>query len=160
VLAALDPNNLPLPLGCEPLLNTCWGGGGLLNLSEPVQGTVSMARTIIANNSVRNVEDPRGVGPDCAGPILSEGFNAIRNVTDCTVRPSYVLQGRPTNDRNGVNPRLGELQDNGEAGDPHFPLRAGSPLIDADGPVSSICTVAEAEGRNEKKALAPAFSIS
>lgn len=146
VLARLDPDFISEPLGCIPLRDTCWGGGGIWNLSEGFQGTVSMARTIVANNSIRRADDPRGVGPECSGPILSEGFNAVGDLTECSLRPSYLLQGRPTNDQIGVDPRLDDLQDNGEAGYPHFPLLAASTLIDADGPVSDTCTFVDQIG--------------
>jgi hypothetical protein len=147
VLGSLDLDAVIDPRRCIPIGGACWGGGGIWNLSRGVQGTVTMARTILTDNTIRENDNPRAVGADCGGPILSEGYNAVGNITECALRPSYVLQGRPTNDRIGVDPRLDELQDNGEPGDAHFPLLADSPLIDADGPVSNICTFLDQIGR-------------
>jgi hypothetical protein len=56
------------------------------------------------------------------------------------VQKSYLLQGKPTNDRIGIDPLLGLLIDNGEAGYGHFPLMDGSPLIDAGGRESGNCS--------------------
>ncbi len=129
--------------GCDPELEPCFGGGGVWNAEG---GTVSSARSIFANNSIPIYEllPPLNlvvsVGPDCAGPTLSEGFNAFGDVSGCDVRPSYVLQGRPTHDLVGIDPGLGDLRDNGGAGNAHFPVLGQSPLIDAGGLISTNCT--------------------
>jgi hypothetical protein len=50
------------------------------------------------------------------------------------------LQGHTVADQINVDPRLGTLQDNGSPGNAHYPLLAGSPLIDAGGAIGKFCT--------------------
>ncbi len=136
----------PPDIDCVPEeLGACLGGGGVWTAAA---GTTTSARSVIAEN-IMPVISPRipGVGPDCNGQIQSEGFNALGDARQCQLRPSHNLAGRPTHDQINVDARLGDLQDNGEAGNGHIPLLAGSSLIDADGAVSDICTFTDQLGR-------------
>jgi hypothetical protein len=90
---------------------------------------------------------PESVGPDCAGVVLSDGYNAIGDASGCDLRPSWVLKGQPTNDLVGVDPTLGVLQDNGQAGNAHIPLLGHSPLIDAGGVISKTCAALDQIGQ-------------
>jgi hypothetical protein len=131
---------------CPPRqYDVCTGGGGIWNAEG--RGVVSAARSIVALNTiVDTIPEVGELGPDCAGPFISEGANAIGDLSGCDVRPSHVLQGRPTNDIIG-DPRLGALQDDGTAGNAHAPLLADSLLIDAGGPLSNVCTVRDQIGQ-------------
>ncbi len=73
-------------------------------------GTVTLSRSIIANNALRN----------CAGSITDGGYN-LENATSCGFSQSTSL----TN----TNPGLGPLQDNGGPTLTHA-LSPGSPAID------------------------------
>jgi hypothetical protein len=70
--------------------------------------------------------------------MTSAGYTALGDTTDCSL---VRAPGAPPRrfDKVGIDPMLGELQDNGDAGYPHLPVLAGSPLIDAGGKVSKIC---------------------
>jgi predicted outer membrane repeat protein len=139
----IDP---PQGLDCIPgEMGACLGGGGIWTAAS---GTTTSARSVIAEN-VMPLPSPRipAVGPDCNGQIQSEGFNALRNAINCQFRPSYKLAGRPAHDLINVDPRLGDLQSTLEPGSGHIPLLAGSPLIDADGGVSDICTARDQLGQ-------------
>jgi hypothetical protein len=50
------------------------------------------------------------------------------------------LGGRPTHDLVNLDLELGEFQDDGVAGNAHYPLLADSPLIDAGGSIGLFCT--------------------
>src|SRR5262249_51753749 len=80
-----------------------------------------MVNTILAQNTVR-IGFPFTT-PDCSGTVTSLGTNLIGDPTGCTI----TLQ--PT-DLTG-DPGLGAFSDNGTPGNGHFPLRLGSPAIDA-----------------------------
>ena len=136
----------PEPSECPGTVEgACTGGGGIWNAEG---GTVYAARTLLANNTLLRPDDPFAmVGPDCGGRVWSDGYNVLGDASGCDLRRSYVLHGQPTQDQVGVDPRLGELQDNGEAGDAHFPLLPDSPLIDAGGPHSNVCTVLDQIGQ-------------
>lgn len=128
---------------CDPELKPCFLGGGVRNAEG---GTLSSSRSVLARNRIP-IYDPVppfnlviSVGPDCEGRLLSEGYNALGDASGCELQPSYVLNGRPTNDQVGLDPRLGEFQDSGEAGHAHYPLLDQSPLIDAGGPFPETCT--------------------
>jgi hypothetical protein len=70
----------------------------------------------------RNTQDA-GIGPDCFGAVTSLGTNLIGDPTGCTI----TLRA---SDLTG-DPGLGAFTDNGTPGNGHFPLRRGSPAIDA-----------------------------
>ena len=89
-------------------------GGGLL-----VDGMVVLQNTIIAGNTA-------ATGPDCVGAVTSLGNNLIGNTSEC--------DGLIASDKQNVASGLGTLIDNGEPGNPHFPLLPGSPAIDMANP--------------------------
>jgi hypothetical protein len=120
-------------------------GGGIWN--EPT-GTVRIATTVIAGNFfavtptpeiVAQHDESTGTPNDCDGVLSTEGHNAIGNNTNCTLRP-VPEHPAATGDKVNLDPKLGELQDDGEPGNAHYPLLGGSPLIDAGGPIGSHCT--------------------
>jgi hypothetical protein len=90
-------------------------GGGILVWS----GSFIMRNSIIADNIAN-------ISPDCDGTLDSTGFNMVSDLTGCTVNST-------TGDQLGIDPQLGELQDNGG---PTFTqwLYAGSPAIDGGDP--------------------------
>ena len=75
-----------------------------------------MVNTILAQNTAR-------LGPDCTGTVTSLGTNLIGDPAGCTIT---LLRTDLTGD-----PALGDFTDNGTPGNGHFPLRRGSPAIDA-----------------------------
>ena len=103
-LNSADPNH-----GCSP---ACQGGG--LNNA----GTLYLTNSLIANNT--------GAGPDCAGTVISQGYNLIENTNKCTVT------GSPLGNIYGQDPLLAPLQANGPTWT--FYPRTGSPAIDAGNP--------------------------
>jgi hypothetical protein len=110
-------------------------GGGIRN-----SGVAVLANTILAQNTA-SIAFP---SPDCGGiPILpppmvtSLGNNLIGDPTGCPITL------RPT-DLTG-DPRLGAFTDNGTPGNGHFPLRRGSPAIDAGN--DAFCPPADQLGR-------------
>lgn len=88
------------------------GQGGNLYLGTGTDVTISLTNTIIANASA---------GGNCAGKEVTTSRYSISSDNLCA------LTG--PGDRNGVNPLLGPLQDNGGVTWTHMPL-AGSPAID------------------------------
>ena len=92
--------------------NSAEEAGGIHNFN----GQVLLRNTILAGNIA-------SLGPDCRGPITSQGYNLIQDVTDCsiTLDPQDLI---------GVDPLLGPLQDNGG---PTWTMALlwGSPAIDA-----------------------------
>jgi len=108
------------------------GGGGIWNDAK-----VTVMQSAMGANE----------GEDCHGMLVSKGRNAIGNSLNCTLTPSPWLGGRPTRDLVNLDVRLGELQDDGVAGNVHYPLLADSPLIDAGGNVGVFCTAADQIGQ-------------
>jgi hypothetical protein len=109
------------------------GGSGIWN--EP-GATVVAVRSLIA----RNINSPGGffVGQDCHGTIASKGYNALGSTQDCELSPQ---SPQTPMDFKDLDPLIGELEDNGDPGNAHFPLMAGSPLIDAGGKITKhSCT--------------------
>ena len=130
---------------CNDLSATpCSGGGGLWNEGS---GSIRAVRSILAGNQIQLYGFPGSGGPDCAGIVLSDGNNALGDASGCDLRPSWVLKGQPTNDQVGLDPRLGDLLDNDEAGNAHLPLLEGSPLIDAGGVISKTCAALDQIGQ-------------
>jgi hypothetical protein len=131
--------------GCDDLSTTpCSGGGGLWNEGS---GSIRAVRSVVAGNQIQPYGFPGSAGPDCAGIVLSDGNNAIGDASGCDLRPSWVLKGQPTNDLVGVDPTLGVLQDNGQAGNARIPLLDHSPLIDAGGVISKTCAALDQIGQ-------------
>jgi hypothetical protein len=79
-----------------------------------------MMNTIVGGNSAGYSN------PDCNGPIQSEGYNLVQNVSGCTIT------GGP-GDIVGVPPMLSALASNGGPTQT-MALQAGSPAIDAGNP--------------------------
>jgi hypothetical protein len=122
-------------IGCDPALAACVGGGGIWN---DAAGRVRAVRSIVAGN--RNpFGPPDAVGPDCAGVLVSDGFNAVEDPSGCQL-VRWSAKPHVANDFVGLDPQVGELLDSGKPGDAHHPLLGGSPLIDAGGKISAICT--------------------
>jgi hypothetical protein len=86
--------------------------GGNLYLGAGTDVTISLTNSIVANPNV---------GGNCAGKEITTSRYSISSDNLCA------LAG--PGDRNGVNPLLGPLQDNGGATWTHMPL-PGSPAID------------------------------
>ena len=112
------------------------GGGGIIQTG----GTVLLLNTILAQN--RLPDDPRfrpppGIGPDCAGSIISLGHNLIGDLTGCTI----TLQ---PSDLTG-DPGLGPFTDNGRPGNGHFPLLPTSQAIDTGN--DAVCPRTDQLGR-------------
>jgi len=120
------------------------GGGGVWN--EPA-GRVVIAGSVVANNLATSNSDtfPTHLGPDCKGAFISQGHNAIGDDLDCVLKPA--VKGTNTHDLVNVDPRLAALADDGAAGNAHYPLRAGSPLIDAGDIVGPRCTFVDQLGQ-------------
>jgi hypothetical protein len=83
-------------------------------------GTVALQNSILGANS-----DQGGQAGDCAGVLLSQGYNLIQDTSGCT------LTG--TSDIVGLPPLLGPLGDNGGPTPTHA-LLPGSPALDAGDP--------------------------
>jgi CSLREA domain-containing protein len=92
---------------------------------------VSGAGILIARNSIiagnTDGSNPTYANPDCSGPLTSEGFNLIQNITGCAIT------GDTTGNITNLDPALGLLQDNGGSTFTHA-LLAGSPAINAGNP--------------------------
>ncbi|GEM_PF-755213 len=80
--------------------------------------SVILANSIVANNA----------GGDCSGLLVSQGFNLVKAPGGCTLAGT---------DLQGVDPALGDLQQNGGPTATRLP-NAGSPAIDAGNPAG--CT--------------------
>lgn len=123
---------IPFPPGCDvSAVQLCLAAGGGL-FSDP-SGTANILDTVIALNLDSGASD-------CSGVLVSEGHNALGDATNCTLDPSSALHSGSTHDVVNIDPKVGALQDNGLDGDAHYPLLAGSPLIDAGGRVDTDCT--------------------
>jgi hypothetical protein len=94
-------------------------GGGLYN--EGV-ATATLRNTIVALNGVTS-----GQGPDCAGTIVSDGYNLVQSLLGCT------FTGNTASNLIGQDPKLKPL---GSYGGPTQTrdLLANSPALDAGNP--------------------------
>jgi len=101
-------------------------GGGVL--STPGRGRSWFSNSILAGNTLGGSE---AEGPDCWGPLESQGYNLIQNTLDCAIG------GDSTGNIIGLDPLLVPLQDNGGPTLTHAVL-PGSPAVDAGNP--SGCT--------------------
>jgi len=121
------------------------GGGGIWN--DPA-GVVQIQSSVIAENAFNWLD----FISDCNGALRSEGHNALGAGSDCR------LQNYRVSDQVGVDVRLGELRDNGEPGNAHYPLLANSPLIDAGGKVFKQCTPHDQIGVRRKDGDSDGFA--
>jgi hypothetical protein len=94
-------------------------GGGIRN---DTAGGLQLANSIVSGNE--DVNGPR----DCAGQVISRGFNLIGTLKGC--RRSFIAD---PSDQLGVDPLLGPLQDN-RGPVPTRALLPGSPAIDRGAP--------------------------
>ena len=102
--------------------NTAVSNGGGLNENG---GTLNVANSIVAGNNAPT-------GPDCAGTIVSQGYNLIQDDTNCTI------SGSTTGNING-DPLLATLALNGGTTLNHA-LSPSSPALDAGDNVSCAST--------------------
>ncbi|MFL6601761.1 MAG: choice-of-anchor Q domain-containing protein [Steroidobacteraceae bacterium] len=117
----------PPDCGIEHPEQCIHGGSGIWN--EPTATLIVADSVISANN-----------GEDCNGTLVTKGRNALQTGPACKVKPSAYLGGKPANDLLNVAVRLGDLQDNGAPGNPHYAPLGDSPLIDTGGSVGPNCT--------------------
>jgi len=97
-------------------------GGGIAGQAQDLL----LRNTIVAENSA-----PGGSGPDCADQLVSDGYNLIGVVNDCTFG---AITGDQTGNLTGpLSPVLGSIADNGGPTRTRLP-QAGSPLLDAANP--------------------------
>jgi CSLREA domain-containing protein len=94
--------------------NSVTANGGGLHHSAAPQSAVNIKNSIVAGNSA-------GTAPDISGPIVSQNFNHIGDLTGATFSPL-------ANDSHGFDPQLGALQNNGGATLTQL-LAATSPLV-------------------------------
>ena len=102
----------------------------------------------MALNTQNQIPPADVYAPDCGGVNYSNDFNAIGVVLERSCRlVERGSIGPAANDRLNVDTQLGDLTDNGEAGNAHVPLLSGSPLIDAGGKVLFACTLRDQLGQ-------------
>ncbi len=94
--------------------------GGGIYFDAQLGAQIVIANSIISGNSATS-------GPDCWGPILTQGYNIVGNVSGCT------FISDPTDQLN-VNPQLAPLGYNGGL-TPNHRLYPTSPAIDHGNPV-------------------------
>ena len=99
-----------------------FSGGGIYS-NDTYGGQLILANTIVSGNHA-------SLGPDCVNQVLSQGYNIIGDSSDCTFDS---VQG----DQLDINPKLGELQDNGGPTYTHW-LYQGSPAIDGGNPAGCV----------------------
>jgi len=127
--------------GPGPCVEFCdQGGGGLWNAPS---ATAIAATSIIARNT-------GPFAPDCSGVLISRGGNAIGDLTGCSIQASQGRHRNTPDDLTSLDPLLGALQDNGDAGRAHYPLLATSPLIDAGGKVGRLCEYQDQLGHRRR----------
>ncbi len=93
-------------------------GGGL-----SADGEITLSNSIVANNIANT-------SPDCSGLVNSAGYNLIGDTIGCSFSST-------TGDQLNVDPKLGDLQDNGGPTFTHW-LYAGSPAIDGGNPAGCL----------------------
>jgi hypothetical protein len=98
------------------------GGAGVVVSRDAV---LRLRNSILAGSAAA-----AGPAPDCAGTLTSGGHNLIE-----TPGPSCTIEGDPTGNLIGVDPRLGPLAANGGPTFTRPPL-PGSPAIDAGNPAA------------------------
>lgn len=107
-------------------------GGGVAVLAP---GTLKAVNTLIAANP----------GGDCAGGLVSLGYNLIQSGNGCVITGTALL---------GVDPLLGPLQENGGATLTHAP-QVGSPVIDAGNPAAPGSSAIACAPTDQRGALRP-----
>ncbi len=91
-------------------------------------GTVTLRNTIVAGNT-----DSVGQEADCAGEVVSEGYNLVQATDGCTIK------GEMSGNLLNVSAGLGPLQSNGGPTLTHI-LQLNSPAVDAGSPVGCPAT--------------------
>ncbi len=90
-------------------------------------GVVQVAGNVYLFNSLLAGNETTSAGIDCAGTLVSSGYNLIGNNQSCTITPLATDQigtpGAP------IDPKLGPLGDHGGPTPTHLPL-LGSPALD------------------------------
>jgi CSLREA domain-containing protein len=84
---------------CTVAGNTVTSNGGGIHHAFSLQSAVNIKNSIVADNSA-------GTAPDISGPIASQNFNHIEDLTGST------FSALPS-DTSGFDPQLGPLQNNG-----------------------------------------------
>jgi hypothetical protein len=116
--AGLDNRGTSILTNCTVAENASLGVVLIGGLSNVRGGVLALQNTLVALNTGRS-----GRSVDCGGEVTSLGHNLIGDPTGCTI----TLRA---SDLTG-DPGLGAFTDNGTPGNGHFPLRRGSPAIDA-----------------------------
>jgi CSLREA domain-containing protein len=118
--------------------NTAFVGGGGGVFADPA-GTFRLTNTIVANNIDSAIA---ALIPDCAGTVLSGGYNLVEDVTGCA---GVHVSGDVT----GLDPKLGTLTDNGGPTATQAPA-TDSPAIDAGNPASPGSGGASCTGTDQR----------
>ncbi|MGH8714621.1 MAG: IPTL-CTERM sorting domain-containing protein [Casimicrobiaceae bacterium] len=118
--------------------NSARTGGGIF---ESGFGSITTRNSIIAGNSAS------AAGPDCSGPVTSQGHNLVGNNAGCTFAST-------TGDLLNVSPNLGSLADNGGATQTHA-LNSGSAAIDAGDPGAPGSGGTACEATDQRGTLRP-----
>ena len=117
------------------------GAGGVVGFPSPI--TIEATNSIIAGNN-----DPTAQAPDCAGNLVSHGYNLIQNTTNC------VVTGDTTGNLTGISANLGPLANNGGRTQTHA-LFSGSPAIDAGNPAAPGSGAAACPTTDQRGTLRP-----
>jgi len=127
-------------------------GGGLYQ----VGGAVRMINTILAKNNrvLANAQSFEWIvrPNDCAGNLISQGYNLIQNTTDCLIR------GNINGNLIGLDPLFGPLADNGGHALTHALLQ-GSPAIDAGNSTLSNLPLFDQRGTGFRRVLGRRIDI-
>ena len=108
---------------CGTPLSVCSGAGIYVDFRAELR----LGDSIVAGNRIAAI----GVGPDCAGELVSDGYNLLGDGAGCT------LVGDLTGTLVGVDPLLEPLALRGGATAVHG-LGPGSPAVDAGNPASAL----------------------
>lgn len=111
---------------------SAYGGGLSVGRSGDVRPLVTLANTIVADNTT-----VLGHAPDCGGDVTSLGHNLIGESADCTIT------GAGAGDLLGVRAHLRPLADNGGPTHTHA-LMGSSPAI--DGGDAAVCALFDQRG--------------
>jgi hypothetical protein len=106
-------------------LNTATVGGAGIQHSTDL-GTISIRNSLIARNVITN-----GLPAECAGAIISQGYNLLKNNTGCNFIATTGDQ--VGTNANPIDPLLSSLQNNGGTTFTHA-LSPYSPAVDAGDP--------------------------
>jgi hypothetical protein len=113
---ALDLSNVTIT---SNTVTSTGNGGGLYNAGV---ATATLRNTILALNGVAS-----GQGPDCAGTIVSDGYNLVQSLLGC------IPIGNSSGNITGQDPLLKPLGNYGGPTETRD-LLAGSPALDAGNP--------------------------